>query len=76
MSEISKSIHTSTIPALKLELLNSLLTFSSRKVLRCRQTQIWFGLLMQSLCSKGDSVLSALHMAVEKFVCTRVFLRF
>ena len=31
---------------------------------------------MQSLCSKGDSVLTALHMAVEKFVCMRIFLRF
>ena len=69
-------LHTSTITTLKHELMNSLLTFSSRKVLRCRQTQIWFGLLMQSLCSKGDSVLTALHMAVEKFVCMRIFLRF
>ena len=41
-----------------------------------RQTQIWFGLPMQSLCSKADSVLSALQMAVEKFVCTRVFFTF
>ena len=69
-------LHTSTITTLKHELMNSLLTFSSRKVLRCRQSQIWFGLLMQSLCSKGDSVLTALHMAVEKFVCMRIFLRF
>ena len=69
-------LHTSTIPTLKHELLNSLLTFSSRKVLRCRQTQIWFGLPMQSLCSKGYSVLSALQMAVEKFVCMRVFFTF
>ena len=28
---------------------------------------------MQSLCSKGYSVLAALQVAVEKFVCTRVF---
>ena len=55
MSEISKSIHTSTIPALKLELLNSLFTFSSRKVLRCRQTQIWFGCRCKVFAAKATA---------------------
>ena len=66
-------LHTSTITTLKHELMNSLLTFSSRKVLRCRQTQIWFGLPMQSLCSKDNNVLAALQMAVCVCVCICVF---
>ena len=35
--------HTSIVPDLANELLNSLLTFSSGKALLCRQTQIRFG---------------------------------
>ena len=34
--------HTSIVPALKNKLLNSLLTFSSVKVLLCRQTKVCF----------------------------------
>ena len=47
-------LHTSTIPALKHELLNSLLTFSSRKVLRWQMKQavkFWF----QNTCGKVKS---------------------
>ena len=62
MSEIS---HTSIVLALKNELLNSLLTFSSGKVLPCQQTHIWVGLPVQSLRSKDDNVLAALQMAEE-----------
>ncbi len=64
------------IPALKNELQNSLFNFSSENVLLYRQTQIWFGLPMQSLCCKDDTVLAALQMA-EKLVCPRMrFWRF
>ena len=61
--------HTSIVLALKNELLNSLLTFSSGKVLLCWQTHISFGVPVQSLCSKDNNVLAALQMAVEKIVC-------
>ena len=66
--------HTSIVPALKNELLNSLLAFSSGKVLLCRQTQIRFGVPVQCLCSKDDNVSAANQMAVEKFVCSRMHL--
>ena len=66
--------HTSIVPALKNELLNSLLTFSFGKVLLCRQTQIRFGVPVQCLCSKDDNVSAALQMAVEKFVCSGMHL--
>ena len=56
--------NTSIVPALKNELLNSLLTFSSGKVLLCRQTQIRFGVPVQCLCSKDDNVSAALQLAV------------
>ena len=52
--------HTSIVPALKNELLNSLPTFSSGKVSLCRQTQIRFGVPVQCLCSKDDNVSAAL----------------
>ena len=51
---------------------NSLLTFSSGKILLCRQTQIRFGVPVQCLCSKDDNVSAALQMALEKFVCSRM----
>ena len=63
---------TSIVLVLKNESLNSLLTFSSGKVLICRQTLISFGVPVQSLCSKDDNVLAALQMAVEKFVCLQM----
>ena len=56
----------------KNKLLNSLLTFSSGKGLLCWQTQISFGVLVQSLCSKDNNIFAALQMAVEKFVCSRM----
>ena len=66
--------HTNIVFALKNELMDSLLTFSSGKVLICRQTLISFGVPVQSLCSKDENVLSALQMAVEIFVCSRMCL--
>ena len=63
---------TSIVLVLKNESLNSLLTFSSGKVLICRQTLISFGVPVQSLCSKDDNVLAALQMAVGKIVCLRM----
>ena len=57
--------HTSIVLALKNELLNSLLTFSSGKVLQCRQTQIQFGVPVQSLYSKDNNVLAELQMAAR-----------
>ena len=51
---------TSIVLASKNELLNSLLSFSSGKVLLCQQTHVLVGLPVQSLCSKDDNVLAAL----------------
>ena len=64
--------HTSIVLPSKNELLNSLLSFSSGKVLLCQQTHIWVGMPVQSLCSKDDNVLAALQMAEEKFVRPRM----
>ena len=58
---------TSIVLASKNELLNSLLSFSSGKVLLCQQRHILVGLPVQSLCSKDDNVLAALQMAEENF---------
>ena len=63
----------STIPTLKHELLNSLLTFSSRKV--PTNTDLVWVADAKSLQQRRQ-FLTALHMAVEKFVCMRIFLRF
>ena len=63
------------IPALKNELLNSLLNFSSENVLLYRQTQIWFGLPMQSLCSKDDNVSTSAAFG-EIGVSAHAFLAF
>ena len=43
---------------------------------RCRQTQIWFGLPMQSLCRKGDSVFISTSYGCGEILCTRVFFMF
>ena len=64
-------LHTSTIPALKHELLNSLLTFSSRKV--PTNTDLVWVADAKSLQQRRQCFLSALHMAVEKFVYARFF---
>ena len=64
--------HTRIVTALKNELLNSLHTFSSGKILLCQQTQIRFGVPVQCLCSKYNNVSPALQMAVEKFVFSRM----
>ena len=49
-----------------------ILTFSSRKVLRCRQTQIWYGLPMQS----RQCFISTSYDCGEIFVYARFFFMF
>ena len=64
--------HTSIVPALKNELLNSLLAFSSGKVLLCRQTQIRFGVPRNVFAAK--TIVSQQHFRwLWRNLCVRVF---
>ena len=63
--------HTSIVLALKNELLNSLLTFSSGKVLLCRQTQIRFGVPCNVFAAK--TTMSQQHFRwLWRNLCVRV----
>ena len=62
---------TSIVPALKYELLISLLTFSSGKVLLCRQTQIRFGVPCNVFAAK--TTMSQQHFRwLWRNLCVRV----
>ena len=63
--------HTSIVPSLKNELLNSLLAFSSGKVLLCRQTQIRFGVPCNVFAAK--TTMSQQHFRwLWRNLCVRV----
>ena len=63
--------HTSIVPALKNELLDSLLAFSSGKVLLCRQTQIKFGVPCNVFAAK--TTMSQQHFRwLWRNLCVRV----
>ena len=62
--------HTSIVPALKNELLNSLLAFSSGKVLLCRKTQIRFGVPCNVFAAK--TTMSQQHFRwLSRNLCVR-----